>query len=119
MLVKARLAIAALPFERWRTSLGGPTLPNPNTALAEAMIIASHVEWAARRLPFETKCLPRAMALSWLLRREGIGHALVLAARPADMRGSADDLHAWVEVAEKILIGDIPGPWVETLRLGN
>jgi len=34
------------------------------------------------------------------------------------MRGTADDLHAWVEVAGKTILGDLPGPWVETLRLG-
>jgi hypothetical protein len=69
-------------------------------------------------LPFESKCLPRAMALSWILRRRRIAHGLVFAVRPPDLRGSKDDLHAWVEVDGATIIGDLPGPWVEILRLG-
>jgi aryl-alcohol dehydrogenase-like predicted oxidoreductase len=80
---------------------------------------AGHVEWAAVRLPFSTKCLPQAMALSWMLRRKGISHQLVLAARPAHLRDSADALHAWVEVDGTKIVGDLPGPWIETLRLGG
>jgi len=86
--------------------------------MIEATLLAAHVEWAARRLPFATRCLARAMALSWQLRGRGIGHALVFAVRPPHMRGTADALHAWVEVAGKTILGDLPGPWVETLRLG-
>lgn len=85
--------------------------------MAQAALLAAHVDWAARRVPFETRCLPRAMALSWLLRRRGIGHTMVFAVRPPAMRGSADDLHAWIEVDGRIILGQLPGPWVETLRL--
>ena len=117
MLVRARVAIAALPFERWRASLGGAESSASNEEVAEAAKLAAHVEWAARRVPFETKCLPRAMALSWLLRARGIGHTLVFAVRPPAMRGSTDGLHAWVDVGGRIILGELPGPWVETLRL--
>jgi len=27
-------------------------------------------------------------------------------------------LHAWVEVKGGTILGDLPGPWIETLRLG-
>jgi hypothetical protein len=43
----------------------------------------------------------------------------VIAVRAPEARGSDDDLHAWVEVAGETIIGDLPGPWVETLRLGS
>lgn len=86
---------------------------------AESRRLAAHVDGAARRAPFQTKCLPRAMALSWMLRARKIDHAVVFAVRPEAERGSADQLHAWVEVAGETVIGDLPGPWVETLRLGN
>ena len=69
-------------------------------------------------MPFETVCLPRAMALSWMLRRRHIAHALVFAARPAERRDDEHALHAWVEVDGTKVIGDEPGPWIETLRLG-
>lgn len=119
MLCRARLLIARVPFDRWRNSLGAvSTRGGPPDALTMGRRLAAHVEWAAVRLPFSTKCLPQAMALSWLLRRRRICHQLVLAARPAQLRDSADALHAWVEVGGHKIIGDLPGPWIETLRLG-
>lgn len=113
LLCRARLLVAMVPFSRWRGSLGGA---GP-ARLPEARHSAKVIEWAAARLPFASKCLPRAMALSWMLRRAGVGHTVVVAARPADSRGSDDDLHAWVEVGGERILGDLPGPWVETLRL--
>jgi hypothetical protein len=118
-LSAARLAIAAVPFARWRNSLGYSAPSPAPDALNLARRLASQVERAAVRLPFPTKCLPRAAALSWLLRRRAIGHAVVFAVRPEPMRGSPDPLHAWVEIDGVKLIGDLPGPWVETLRLGE
>ena len=87
--------------------------------LAAARRLAADVEWAAKRLPFTTKCLPQAMALSWLLRRRHLTHAIVIAVRPNQLRQSPDAMHAWVEVAGDKIIGDLPGPWIETLRLGS
>ena len=114
-LYLARLAIAWLPFGLWRGWLGldGTALPE---AASEARRLALHVERAAARLPFATLCLPRAMALSWVLLRRGIAHQLVIAARPASQRGGADDLHAWIEASGQIVLGDLPGPWLETAR---
>jgi hypothetical protein len=121
MLSWAHMLVAWVPFDRWRGSLGpagSHSNIGPTDALAMARRLAAYIEWAAVRLPFSTKCLPRAMALSWMLRRNGIGHQLVLAARPAHSRDSPDSLHAWVEVDGKKIIGDLPGPWIETLRFG-
>lgn len=58
------------------------------------------------------------MALSWILRRKRIAHTVVFAVRPAGLRDSADALHAWVEVHGETILGELPGPWLETLRLG-
>ena len=44
---------------------------------------------------------------------------MVFAVRPEAMRDFPDPLHAWVEIDGAKLIGDLPGPWVETLRLGG
>ena len=116
-LTVARLTVEFLRFNRWSGTLGrrGPG----NARIPEAQAWARHVEWAARRLPFELKCLPRAMALSWILRAKGIRHMVVFAVRPAELRNSADALHAWVEIDRMKVIGDLPGPWFETLRLGD
>jgi len=120
MLCGARLLVAWVPFDRWRNTLGFPAndsdLGSSDTQ-PKARQLAADIEWAARRLPVSTKCLPRAMALSWMLRRQGIGHAVVIAVRPADLRELPDALHAWIEVGGAKIIGDLPGPWLETLRL--
>ena len=125
LLCWARLLVQLVPLRWWRSSLGqlAPAtaeLPDP-AAAAIARRLAAHVERGAGRLPFATKCLPRAMALCWLLRREGIAYALKIAARPAAARhanllsgsaGGEDDLHAWVEAGNATVIGDLPGPWL-------
>lgn len=115
----ARLLVTAIPFGRWQNRLGlGPTHADGPADLHRARRFAADVEWAAKRLPFPTKCLPRAMALSWMLRRKRIEHSVVFAVRPADSRESAEALHAWVEIDGQKILGDLSGPWIETLRLG-
>ena len=116
-LCLARGLVALAPLRLWRGRLGlagGAGAP----FLDRAARLARHVERGAARLPFPSKCLPQAMALSWMLRRRRIAHALIFAVRPPQLRGFTEGLHAWVEVAGKCLIGDLPGPWIVSLRLG-
>ena len=116
----AKLVVATMPFSWWRGTLGGrQPIGAAGADTARALRCAAQVEWAGRRLPFPTKCLPRAMALSWTLRSKGIAHSVIFAVRPADLRGLSDPLHAWVEIDGDKILGDLPGPWVETLRLGD
>jgi hypothetical protein len=121
-LLGARLAVAVVPFAQWRDSLGLSAkglATDSGDPVSAGRHLAAQVERAAVRVPFSTKCLPRAAALSWMLRRRGIGHAVVFAVRPEQLRDSPDPLHAWVEINGAKIIGDLPGPWVETLRLGG
>lgn len=119
LLILARLLIALVPFRIWRHRLGGTDRSRPDQDPRTARHLAAQVERAAYRLPLATKCLPRAMALSWLLRKRGAAHVLVLAVRGASARRGTSDLHAWVEVSGEILIGDLPGPWLRILELGT
>lgn len=116
-LTWAQFLVARVPFNRWRRGLGFKTGEGGRSTAKSAAQLAADVEWAARRLPFATKCLPRAMALSWTLRRHRIGHAVVIAVRPSQLRQSPDALHAWVEVQGVRVLGDLPGPWIETAKL--
>lgn len=116
LLCWARLLIAWVPLDRWRGKLGNA---RGHRSTPDARQLATQVERAAARLPFESKCLPRAMVLSWMLRRKSIAHTVVFAVRPPHLRNSSDALHAWVEVEGSKIIGDLPGPWLETLRLGD
>jgi hypothetical protein len=120
-LASARVTVATVPFARWRGSLGlaPDASAGPTDVVRTGERLAAQVERAAVRLPFETKCLPRAAALSWILRRRHIPHAVVFAVRPEQLRDLPDPLHAWVEITGVRVIGDLPGPWVETLRLGG
>jgi hypothetical protein len=119
-LLRARLLVATVRFDKWRNRLGGQSGSSMgHEQLARARKLAAHVDWAARLLPIGTKCLPQAMALSFMLRSEQIGHQLVLAVRPPDARQQDDVLHAWIEICGNKILGDLAGPWVETLRLGS
>jgi hypothetical protein len=116
----ARFYIAFVPFRWWRGPSGIPReakhAVRPGESLREGKRLARQVDRAAEKLPLRTTCLARAMSLSWILRSKRIAHALVFAVRPSEMRGSADALHAWIEVGGKTVIGDLPGPWIETWR---
>lgn len=113
-LALARICIRILPFSRWRGSLGEPAedpvalahvRPEANEQeLAEARALARRVERAASRLPGESKCLPKAMALQWMLHRRSIPSRLVIAVlRQQGER--ADAYHAWVECGADMVIG--------------
>lgn len=121
LLCLARLLIAIVPLRWWRRTLGQVSRdmspPTAGPALRDAVRLASHVERAAERLPFETRCLPRAMALAWLLRRAGLGYCLVIAIRPQGRREEADGLHAWVDYDGVTVLGELPGPWQPVLAL--
>ena len=116
-LCLARMLVAAVPFGWWRGRLGGPAGSRAAGDPAWSRKLAAHVDRGADRLVFPVRCLPRAMALSWMLRRRRIGHALVVAIRPPGQRRADDRLHAWIEADGTIVLGDLPGPWIELLRI--
>jgi hypothetical protein len=119
----AQLFVALLPFGWWRRHLGLAADSNNSSPAAELQAsgrrFARQVDRGAERLPMHSACLVRAMALSWILRAKEIPHVVVFAVRPSDMRQSADALHAWVEVHGNIVLGELSGPWLQTLRLGE
>lgn len=120
LLSWAQLLVISVPFRRWRRSLGlaAESADRP-IDLNLARRLAADVEWAAKRLPWAIRCLPRAMALSWMMRRRHIDHVVVIAVRPSGSRNAPDALHAWVEAAGEKVIGNLPGPWIETFRSGD
>ncbi len=119
LLAAAWLTVALLPFRLWRGGLGLTERATSESDLTLARGLARQVERGAWRLPLTTRCLHRAMALSWLLRRSRVRHAVIFAVRPPELRAAEDALHAWVEAGGKCLIGELPGPWIVTARLGE
>lgn len=110
-LILARMLIARVPFGRWRRWLGTPVVPptdDPRLHLDANLAqrrLARAVERAAGRVPGESRCLARAMALHWMLRRRAIGGVLHIGVLAGSERGSLDDLHAWVTRSGEVLIG--------------
>lgn len=109
-LATARLLVTSAPFSVWRRSLGDlveqPTdhaMPTASDRL-HARFLARRVERAALRLPGASKCLPRAMALQWLMHRAGLPSRLVIAMHRHDREGD-HVYHAWVEAGGEMLVG--------------
>ncbi|MDP3907595.1 lasso peptide biosynthesis B2 protein [Novosphingobium sp.] len=116
-LCKAQWQVRFVPLGKWRQQLERSDRPARHTAqpgeetARESRRLAIHIERAAQRLPFETKCLPRAVALAAMLRARCIPYRLCIATRAARSRTGTDDLHAWISVADRIVIGELPGEW--------
>lgn len=60
----------------------------------KAQVTARMVQVAARYSPLRLHCLPRSLALWWLLRRDGLGADLRIGVTPKE---SGLEAHAWVE----------------------
>lgn len=112
LLVLARLLVAGPPLGWWRRWLG-PLASVARTEPPQAVDrqLARAVERATQRLPGGAKCLPRAMALHWMLSRRHRPSQLVIAVLPGQVRGGVDDLHAWIETGGETLIGELDQPF--------
>lgn len=85
-------------------------MPFHNKAAGDLAVAAvrSAIDRAERRIIGRThKCLPRAIAAQWMLRRRRIAATLVIGAarHPGDERRI--DFHAWVEHGGQIVVGDL------------
>lgn len=114
-LVVARFAVRFLPLRVWRFTLGVLTAPSSQqdlpadpecdlVALRHALMVGRCVDRAAEILPGESLCLPRAVALQWLLRLTRIPSRIVIAFHITDRTGK-DAYHAWVEREGEMLVG--------------
>lgn len=120
LLLAARLLVAWLRLRWWRRLLG-PMATGPGTVLANEgdRQLARAVKRAALRLPGNSKCLPQAMALHWMLARRSRPAQLVIGVLPDAERRGLDDLHAWVELDSEILIGELDQPFRPIARFGG
>lgn len=109
LLLLARLLILFVPLRRWRSSLGRVA---PSPAGTSVSLIHNRVARAVLRatswLPGDYVCLPRAMAVQWMLRRRGQPSALVFGVLPEHASGDLHALHAWVEVGDVVIMGADP-----------
>ncbi len=95
------LALRLLGLRRWQAVLGWFTPAGPGAeAGAEGRTAARLVDAAARHGPYRATCLPRSLALWWLLRRRGVAADLRIGVRKEDGQFQA---HAWVESCGLVL----------------
>lgn len=110
----ARFLVRFVPLSVWRGSVGqmvepmralmpeATTLAGPSRTRAFAIV--RQIDRACLHLPGTSRCLPRAVALRWLLRRQELTVLTVIAFHRYDRSGE-DAYHAWVECGGEILIG--------------
>lgn len=115
-LLLAQITIRLINLRRWPGRFG-LTQDNLPVNCKTSATLARHVERGAQRLPFISRCLPQALALSRMLKRRRISHHLVIAVRPASRCSHTRELHAWIEQDGRVVLGDLPGPWLPVLRL--
>lgn len=113
-LAMARILVRFVPLSLWRNSIGralsGKDIGSRRLTesltqeLRVAALLARRIERAAIRLPGHSKCLPKAVAMQWMLRLHGISSRLVIAIHRYDRSGD-HAYHAWVEIAGVQVIG--------------
>jgi len=118
LLALARVLIGQVRLKHWRGTLGRvapgsvtPSLTEAAPGSPQAQVqrrVVRAVLRGAERLPGDTVCLPRAMAVQWMLKRRGLPSALVFGVLPDHASGDMHALHAWVESGSRVLIGDDP-----------
>lgn len=109
LLVVARFLVRAVPLGWWRATLGrigNAADTGCHSTSANRMALA--VNQAAERLPGTYVCLPRAMALQWMLRRRRCPSALVFGVERNAGHKMSHLLHAWVESGGRVILGDDP-----------
>lgn len=108
LLVLARYLIRAVPMKRWRGTLGKLGEPRAGQFDANYRDVSRAVVRAAGKLPGEYVCLPRAMAVQWMLRRRGLPSAIIIGVTPQQTGAKSHAFHAWVEGGGQIIIGEDP-----------
>ena len=103
-LVVAKATVRSTSLDRLGAWAGTVRSGEPADADRLARFWAGRVERAAMRIPGETKCLPKALALRRLLASEGIASRLVIAIHLTE-REQAHAYHAWLERGGAMLVG--------------
>ncbi|MGE0055194.1 MAG: lasso peptide biosynthesis B2 protein [Hyphomicrobium sp.] len=112
LLAVAHVLTKLVPY-RWWSGLLGPICDahqNNERSIFVNSEAAQAVGWAvnaaARNVPWNAVCLPRAMVGKWMLARRDVDSTLCLGiCRSLGSAKSHADLHAWLEVGEHTITG--------------
>ena len=109
LLAVARLLVLTIPFRRLASSLGhhmcesGPE--TDSAALRQAHLIGQAVRSAANNTPWQSVCLPQAVAAQWMLKRRRIAATLYLGVAKDLEKPQQLAAHAWLRCGDIILTG--------------
>lgn len=109
LLAFARLMVLILPFKWLAVSLGrhmneSGTQVNPSDLLI-ARMVGQAVRSAANNTPWESVCLPQAVAGQWMLKRRRIAATLYLGVAKKENKAEKLAAHAWLRCGDAILTG--------------
>lgn len=109
LLGLARLLVLTIPF-RWLAHTLGAHMREATVAVASAdlemaRLIGQAVRSAAGNTPWQSVCLPQAVAGQWMLKRRGISATLYLGVTKAENKPEQLAAHAWLRCGDQILTG--------------
>jgi len=112
-LIAACVVVQCVPFSRWKWTLG--TIHPPAAEVHfRALDCLDHgvvgnvglaLEMAARKLPWQSVCLPQAVAARWMLARRGYIVEVYFGSRRAEQADEPPHLHAWAVVGDLCITG--------------
>jgi hypothetical protein len=109
LLGVARLAVLALPFKWLAVSLGrhmNESDPQISASdLHHARMVGQAVRSAANNTPWESVCLPQAVAAQWMLKRRHIAGTLYLGVAKDETKPKKLAAHAYIRCGNIILTG--------------
>jgi hypothetical protein len=109
LLSLARLAVHALPFKCLAVTLGRHMNESGTqisaSDLHHARLIGQAIRSAANNSPWESVCLPQAVAGQWMLKRRHIVATLYLGVVKDDNKPEKLAAHAWLRCGDLILTG--------------
>jgi hypothetical protein len=109
LLGLARLGVLMLPFWWLAKSLGRhmkeADTPLPPAQLHLARLVGAAVQSAANYTPWESVCLPQAVAAKWMLKSLRIPGTLYLGVMKDETKPEKLTAHAWIRSGHIILTG--------------
>jgi len=109
MLGVARLVVLTLPFKWVSVTLGKHMnesgMQISTSDLRQARMIGQAIRSAANYTPWESVCLPQAMAAQWMLKRRHIAGTLYLGVAKDETKPEKLAAHAWLRSGDVLLTG--------------
>jgi hypothetical protein len=109
LLAVARLMVLVLPFKWLAVSLGRHMnesgMQISASDLHHARMIGQAIRSAANNTPWQSVCLPQAVAGQWMLKRRRIAATLYLGVAKNENKAEKLAAHAWLRCGDAILTG--------------